>query len=201
MNSINSLTRHLVGSASPDKSNRNDHTLDHYVKRAKSLKSKSKKGSLSSDSGSVTSRSPSPEPWSSAGKPRTPVFRGKKRSQSPQPTSTGKRTKRDSSPFDIPIYEQQGIGVNVSFVAPDHISIHDKGYRDWTQEEVDLLNRLNDRGGAPFIPPSWAIDFETLPTNNFTVDGETAFFRALNIEETGEFRGTFNPILNSVFAH
>ena len=80
--------------------------------------------------------------------------------------------------------DEYGIGVTIEPVA--HATLGDLGYEGWTQDELNLYNRLNDRGVVPLLHTSWRDDFPTIPEVLFTTDPDEAYIK----NELGtEFRG------------
>ena len=80
--------------------------------------------------------------------------------------------------------DEYGIGITIEPVA--HATLEDPEYEGWTQDELNLYNRLNDRGVIPLLPSSWSLDFPTIPEVLFTNDPEEAYIKR---EEGTEFRG------------
>lgn len=80
--------------------------------------------------------------------------------------------------------DEYGIGVTIEPVA--HATLEDPDYEGWTQDELDLHNRLNDRGVVPLLYSRWKIDFPTIPDVLFTDNKDEAYIKA---EQGTEFRG------------
>ena len=66
---------------------------------------------------------------------------------------------------------------------------------DWSQCEIDLFNKLNNRGLEPVIPLAWEMDFKTVPPMIFTQNDKWAFISSLS---GNDFRG--KPAPNFYFA-
>lgn len=64
--------------------------------------------------------------------------------------------------------------------AVDHITTDDDDFKDWSQQELDFFNGLNDRGVVPMLWSYWKIDFPTLPEILFTSDKEEAIIKNWN---------------------
>lgn len=67
-----------------------------------------------------------------------------------------------------------------------HATADDPEYADWTQSELDLHNRLNDRGVDPMLYSVWKLDFPTMPEAVFTKEKDEALIKSL---VGSEFRG------------
>ena len=93
-----------------------------------------------------------------------------------QSTDTGGITRAEKVDLGIDAALEPYIPVTVDH--PDHIG--------WSQEEVDLFNRLNERGTVPLMYSEWQLDFPTVPDQLFSSNKEEIFIKAL---EGSEFRG------------
>ena len=58
---------------------------------------------------------------------------------------------------------------------------------DWTDEEIALFNKLNNRGLEPLFPDNWKMDFETVPEDLFSGDDSEVLIN--NLANDGHFRG------------
>ncbi|MCJ1359317.1 MAG: hypothetical protein MMC33_009318 [Icmadophila ericetorum] len=67
---------------------------------------------------------------------------------------------------------------------------------NWTNEEIDLFNKLNTRGYYPLMPQTWQKDFTTIPLINFSTKPNDPTF--LNSIKGDDFRAT--KALKDMFA-
>ena len=90
--------------------------------------------------------------------------------------------------------DEYGIGITIEPV--EHATLEDPEYEGWTQDELDLYNRLNDRGVIPLLHTSWKLDFSTIPDVLFTEDRNEAYIKS---EKGSDFRGSLNALLVAIF--
>ena len=97
---------------------------------------------------------------------------------------------------DITQDEKDEFGIGITIEPVEHATLGDPEYEGWTQDELDLYNKLNDRGVVPLLHSSWKIDFPTIPEVLFTDDKEEAYIKAeLGTEFRGE-RSGFSSLSN-----
>ena len=106
-------------------------------------------------------------------------------------TRTKRLHKNDESDDDaagalIPEGDKIDLGIDMTIKAPEHVTINHPEHIGWTQSEVDLFNRLNDRGAVPILPHSWQLDFPTMPDNLFSSNLDEVYIKP---SEGTDFRG------------
>jgi len=67
-----------------------------------------------------------------------------------------------------------------------YVDITKQSHPRWSQSEIDLFNKLNNRGFEPMLPSSFKMDFPTVPEALFTDRTERTFINSLS---GNEFRG------------
>ena len=98
---------------------------------------------------------------------------------------------------DITQDEKDEYGIGITIEPVEHATLENPEYEGWTQDELDLYNRLNDRGIVPLLHTSWKLDFSTIPDVLFTEDRNEAYIKC---EKGSDFRGSLN-VLSVAISH
>ena len=59
----------------------------------------------------------------------------------------------------------------------EHVTANDEGFEEWSPQELDFFNSLNDRGLTAMLWTYWKVDFPTLPVNLFTEEKDDALIK------------------------
>ena len=84
--------------------------------------------------------------------------------------------------------EKEDLGIDTTPAPYEPVTVDHPDHIGWAQEEVDLFNRLNERGTVPLIYSEWHLDFPTIPDVLFSSNKDKILIKAL---EGTEFRGKF----------
>ena len=90
---------------------------------------------------------------------------------------------------DITQDEKDEYGIGITIEPVEHATLGNPDYEGWTQDELDLYNRLNDRGVVPLLHTSWQLDFPTIPEVLFTEDRNEAYIKS---EKGTDFHGALS---------
>ena len=96
------------------------------------------------------------------------------RETSPTSTADTHMSSDDEDPFELSAEEKRETTDTGIIEAGPHIDRNDPANADWTTEEMDLFDRLQDCGAEPMLPLSWKLDFPILPDACFTSDASAA---------------------------
>ena len=121
--------------------------------------------------------------------PDQPRFKKLKRSRNPSGDGDYEvEDEEEEEPkADITQEEKDEYGIGITIEPVEHATLEDPEYEGWSQDELDLYNRLNDRGIVPLLHTSWKLDFSTIPDVLFTDDRNEAYIKS---EKGSDFRGS-----------
>lgn len=86
----------------------------------------------------------------------------------------------DKRPAKIAKTEQSQLARDNNAKGEEPVASIPIGYKDWTDNEVDLFNELNDRGFRPLLTDTWTLDFPTLPLNLFCDDDAEVLIKPIH---------------------